>query len=194
MSHPPSKSLSNHDTVLLAVYLLGGESGPIDTEDIAVKVNMLAPGAFTWRKYPDQINLEIVRVVLSNLKRSQGGKLLVGAGKDGWMLTERGLKSAKEFSGKSKRASGSKNPLSQKEKNWMRSERERMLGSPAFAKFRAGELDRVSEQEAEAFFRLDSYVTGRAREQKLLRLINVFGQDAELGDAVKSLEMKVRRN
>jgi hypothetical protein len=194
MSPPPSKSLSNHHTVLLAVYLLGGESGPIDTEDIAKKVNMLAPGVFTWRKYPDQINLEIVRVVLSNLKRSQGGKLLVGAGKDGWMLTELGLQSAKEFSSKSSRSRDAKTPLSQKEKAWMRSERERMLGSPAFAKFRAGELEGVSAQEAEAFFRLDSYVTGRAREQKLLRLINVFGDDAELGDAVKALEMKVRRN
>ena len=194
MSSPSSKALSNHDTVLLAVYLLGGESGPIDTEDIAVKVNILAPGAFTWRRYPNQINLEIVRVVLSNLKRSQGGRLLVGAGKDGWMLTERGLQSAKEFSGKSGRSRAGKTPLSQKEKSWMRSERERMLRSPAYAKFRAGELEGVSEQEAAAFFRLDSYVTGRAREQKLLRLINVFGDDADLGDAVKALEIKVRRN
>ena len=194
MNPQSSKSLSNHDTVLLAVYLLGGESGPIDTEDIAVKVNTLAPGAFTWRKYPNQINLEIVRVVLSNLKRSQGGKLLVGAGKDGWMLTERGLQSAKGFSGKSSRSGDGKTPLSQKEKSWMRSERERMLRSPAYAKFRSGELQGVSELEAAAFFRLDSYVTGRAREQKLLRLINVFGDDVELGDAVKALEIKVRRN
>lgn len=83
MNSPPSKTLTNHEVVLLAVYLLGGESSPIDTEDIAVKANALAPGAFTWRKYPDQINMEIVRVVLSNLKRAEDGNLLVGKGKDG---------------------------------------------------------------------------------------------------------------
>ncbi len=43
MIPPPSKSSSNHDTGLLAVYLLGGESDPIDTEveeDFAGVVNV----------------------------------------------------------------------------------------------------------------------------------------------------------
>ena len=40
------------------MYLLGGETRRVDTEDIAVKANELAPGRFAWKKYPDQINLE----------------------------------------------------------------------------------------------------------------------------------------
>src|SRR5436190_9834757 len=194
MSPPVSKTLTNHEVVLLAVYLLGGETSPIETEDIAVKVNELAPGAFTWKKYPDQINLEIVRVVLSNLRRSEDGNLLIGKGKDGWMLTERGLQFAKAFTGNSSRAGGSKTPLSLKEKNWRRSEKVRMLGTPAFEKISSGEGDKVTEQEAEAFFRLDSYVTGKAREQKLLRAKNVFGDDPDLGEAIRTLETMVRRN
>jgi hypothetical protein len=194
MNSSATKTLTNHEVVLLAVYLLGGETSPIDTEDIAVKANALAPGAFTWRKYVEQINLEIVRVILSNLKRAEDGNLLVGKGKDGWMLTERGLHLAKSFSDNSTRASGSKTPLSQKEKSWRRSEKVRMLATAAFEKFSIGDLDKVTEQEAEAFFRLDPYVTGKTREQKLLRTKNVFGDDPDLGEAIRSLENKVRRN
>ena len=106
MTVSTSKPLTNHEVVLLAVYLLGGETSPVETEDIAVKANDLAPGVFTWRKYADQINMEIVRVILSNLKRAQDGKFLVGKGKDGWMLTERGLQYAIAFSNNSSRPGG----------------------------------------------------------------------------------------
>jgi hypothetical protein len=39
-----STIFSNIEIVTIAVYLLGGDSKYIDTEDIAVKVNELAPG------------------------------------------------------------------------------------------------------------------------------------------------------
>jgi len=54
------KNLANHEIVTIAVFLLGGESHAVDTEDIAVKANEIAPGRFSWRKYPDQINIETV--------------------------------------------------------------------------------------------------------------------------------------
>lgn len=194
MSSSHSKTLTNHEVVLLAVYLCGGDRLPTDTEDIAVKANELAPGAFTWRKYVDQINIEIVRVILSNLKRDEDGNLLVGKGKDGWMLTERGLQLARSFVDNSSRAGGSITPLSQKEKNWRRSEKARMLATAAFQKFSDGQAEVVTETEAEAFFLLDSYVRGKAREQKLLRAKNVFGEDPDLREAIKVFEPRVRRN
>jgi hypothetical protein len=43
------KGLSNHEIVTLAVYLLGGDTQHVDTEDIAVKANEIAPRRFTWR-------------------------------------------------------------------------------------------------------------------------------------------------
>src|SRR5229473_3213823 len=90
-----SSGFSNHEIVTLAVYLLGGESRHIDTEDIAVKVNEIAPRRFTWRKYPDQINIENVRAFLSDAKKDKNGGFLRGAGKDGWLLTESGAAFAK---------------------------------------------------------------------------------------------------
>ena len=81
--------------------------------------------------------------------------------------------------------------MSQKEKNWRRTEKLRMLATPAFEKISNGQADKVTEEEAQAFFRLDSYVTAKAREQKLLRAKNVFGDDPELGPLVKLLELKI---
>lgn len=77
------KSLSSHEIVTLAVFLFGGDSRCIDTEDIAVKANEIAPGRFTWRKYRDQINIEQVRAFLSDAKKAKNGAYLSGSGIDG---------------------------------------------------------------------------------------------------------------
>ena len=53
-----NRELASHEIVTIAVYLLGGEREPVDTEDVAKKANELAPGRFTWRKYKDQIKAE----------------------------------------------------------------------------------------------------------------------------------------
>jgi hypothetical protein len=194
MTRTRHKSFANYELATIAVFLLGGETKQVDLEDIAIKLNDLAPGRFAWRKFPAQINIKFVDDSLRDAKKLKNGKYVLKSNKDEWLLTQKGVAFARRGLQQLKDANVSRKALSEKEKNWMRSERERMLGSPAFAKFRAGELNDVSEQEAEAFFRLDSYVKGSARDQKLLRLVNAFGDDAELGDAAKALEMKVRRN
>lgn len=82
------KGLSNHEIVTLAVYLLGGDTQYVDTEDAAVKANETAPGRFTWRKYRDQINIENFRTFLSDAKKQKNGSYLRGTGKDGRLLSE----------------------------------------------------------------------------------------------------------
>ena len=67
-----------------------------------------------------------------------------------------------------------------------------MLGSEAYTKFSEGMADAITSQEAESFFRLDVYVTGNAREDKIVRALNAFGSDPELGPAVRALAPKVR--
>ena len=189
-----AKTFANHELVTLAVFLLGGEAKPVDLEDIAMQANEIAPGRFAWRKYRSQINIKNIDAFLWDAKKPKNGSYVLNSGKDEWLLTAHGVAFARERITELSRIDVSRKALSARDKNWIRSERERMLASRAFAEYRAGGSNSVSEQEAEAFFRLDSYVTGKAREQKLLRLLNVFGDDAELGEAVKALEMKVRRN
>src|SRR4051794_12358128 len=89
-----TRELANHEVVTLAVYLLGGDRGAVGTEDVAKKANELAPGRFTWRKYKDQINLEVVRVYLSDAKKKAKGAYLIGSGNTGWSLSEAGLRFA----------------------------------------------------------------------------------------------------
>jgi len=188
MSAKRQTGLSNHEIVTLAVYVLGGDSERIDTEDVAKKANELAPGRFTWRKYPDQVNIENVRTFLSDAKKSKNGGYLMGAGKDGWILTQAGLAFAKGHLMHLGVADLSRKAMSPRQRNWMRHERGRMLASDAFQKFADGASEAISQQEAEAFFRLDAYVTGDARQEKILRAKNLFGDDPEIGPLVSLLE------
>ena len=117
------------------MYLLGGDTQYVDTEDIAVKANEIAPRRFTWRKYPDQINIENVRTFLSDAKKEKNGGYLRGAGKEGWLLTERGVAFAKSRVASLKTVDLSRERLNVKDRRWLQHERTRMLGSEAFAKF-----------------------------------------------------------
>lgn len=186
-----TKALANHEIVTLAVYLLGGDAQRIDTEDIAVKVNELAPGRFTWRKYPEQINIDTVRKRLWDAAKKEKGGFLLGTEKEGWVLTREGLEFSRRNEGLLANSNLARKALNSKERNWMRRERERMLSSDACLKFGDGKADAITVQEAEAFFRLDTYVTGRAREEKIMRAKNAFGDDEELGPVIKVLEPKV---
>jgi hypothetical protein len=186
------KPFSNHEIVTLVVYLLGGKSSYIETEDIAVKANELAPGRFTWRKYSDQINLEVVRVYLSDAKKADKGAYLVGSGTDGWLLTEKGLRFAQRRLKELHGADVSRKPTTTKEKKLIRAERVRMLGSEAFAKFNAIGLNSVTQQEAESFFRIDSYLTTEQRQRKVIRVLNLFRHDPKIGMVVRGLAAKIQ--
>ena len=172
MSMSKIKAFANHELVTLAVYLLGGDSKPIDTEDVAIKTNELAPRRFTWRKYPDQINIDTVRKRLWDATKSEKGGLLLGSEKLGWQLTKQGLDFAKARLLDLDGAKLSRPALSFRERQWARRERERMISSDAYLRISAGEADRISTQEAEAFFRIDAYVSPDARRQKIMRTQN----------------------
>ena len=68
-----------------------------------------------------------------------------------------------------------------------------MQKTSAFLKTLSGDEDKITIQEAEAFFRLDEYIMGNAREKKLNRYLNAFFDDPNLGKTVKKLAAKVRR-
>jgi len=189
-----SSSFSNIEIVTLAVYLLGGDISHQDTEDIAIKVNELAPGRFTWKKYQEQINIDNVRKRLSDAKNPKKGGYLAGSFNEGWLLTEEGLRFAKKQARELKDTDISRPPLNPKEISWQSREKKRMLASVAFERIKADKSDAVTLQEAETFFRLDEYVSGKARERKIIRFVNAFGDDPQLGNALKTLAKKVREN
>jgi hypothetical protein len=177
--------LSNHEIVTLAVYLLGGDGKEVGTEDVAMKANSLAPGRFTWRKYTDQIDLEIIRVFLSDAKKKKNGGYLSGTGTSGWLLTEAGLGFAKKNAGRMTTAVSAVPRLSNDEKRRRKLEQARIAASDAFRQYVAGNQAQITRHAAETAFRLNAYIVGDARKKKVQRIVNALGDDREVGDAVR---------
>jgi hypothetical protein len=185
-----TKAPSQTEVVTLAVFLLGGDQRAIDTEDIAVRAHQLAPGRFAWRKYPDQINLELVRVYLSDAKKSDKGEMLIGSGRTGWRLTQRGLKWAQSTSRKVKNLETSRSRAQSRsgsidEQRWRR-ERTRVQGTKAWKDWSNGQRD-ISFADAKEVFRIDSYAKGDLREAKLTRVTSLFSDDRELSPFLEHL-------
>jgi len=180
------------EIVALAVYFLGGESHYVHTEDVAVKANEITPGRFTWAKYPNQINIHTIMTHLWDAKSSRKGGLLIGSEKEGWMLTENGLELARGRVNALKGLKSASKKLTAGDQQWKRGERIRLLNTDAFRKAATEGAETVTCEEAEAFFRLNDYVIGDARERKITRIVNVFGDDPDLGPVVNMLAGKVR--
>lgn len=190
-SNAVKTTFSNHEIVTLAVYLLGGESRYVDTEDVAVKANEIAPGRFTWRKYPEQISEDSISKRLWDAAKPGKVGYLTGSEKKGWLLTKTGLDFARSRVQELGAADLSRKPMSPRDRRWRRNEQLRMMAEEGFLKFREGRLNEVSAREAEAFFRVDDYIVGDARQRKITRILNIFGEDPELGQAVRELAKRV---
>jgi hypothetical protein len=179
--------LSNSEIVVIAALRAGAAGQHADTEDIAVKANEISPGRFNWKKYPEQINIDTVSKRLWDA-RKQG--YLVGSERDGWLLTETGATFARQY----KRSLGADKTirLSLNERKWRRLEKVRLLATDAHQKFGSGEMSHITIREAQGFFRIDAYVSKSAIENKILRVLNAFSDDREIGPTVRYVASLIR--
>jgi hypothetical protein len=179
--------LSNIEIVVIAALRAGAARGHADTEDIAVKANEIGPGRFNWKKYPEQINIDTVRKRLWDA-RKQGH--LVGSERDGWLLTETGSAFAHRY----KQLLGAEKTtrLTLNERKWRRMEKVRLLATVAYQKFSSGEMSHITKREAQGFFRIDPYVSESAIEDKLLRMLNAFSNDRDIGPTVRFVASLIR--
>ena len=186
-------TITHAELVTWAVYLLGGDQKRIDTEDVAVKAFQLAPRRFSWRKYPKQINLELVRVYLSDAKKTEHGELLTGSGRTGWSLTQKGLqwlRSALPRLQALETADPRRSRAGSIDSSRCDRERKRILGLPAWDRWSAGDKT-VVIGEAREVFRLDSYSNPSVREAKLTRLRAMFVDDKELSSFLSYLSDEI---
>lgn len=135
---------------------------------------------FSWKKHPEQINLELIRVFLSDAKKND---LVIGSGRTGWRLTQRGLKWAEEVSERtgeidSTRTRAQSRAGSIDEQRWRR-ERSRIIATRAWQLWTSGVRD-IPSAETKQVFRIDSYARGELRETKITRLRAMFSDDREL--------------
>lgn len=186
------------EVVALALFVLGGGSTVVDTEDVAIQAHAIAPGRFSWRKFPDQINLELVRVALSDARKPASGALVSGKGKSGWSLTPAGQRWCESnaealLTGDMTKNRAERRAGSIDEQRWQR-ERARIVTSAAWSQWQAPESDgRVSRDAAHDLFRIDRYVAGRARELKVNRLREMFNGDPELRPFIDAVAMVALR-
>lgn len=195
-------TIGQYQVAAFALYQLGGDTRRIDTEDIAVKCHELAPGRFCWAKHPEQVNLELVRVALSDAKKKAKGALVLGSGRTGWSLTPAGLEWARLMSPvnlapgafSDGRMHGPKSPrVIRKDR-----ERARILASDAWASW-AGGVRPVPRTEWRDLLRIDSYATPDELTAKATRILALFQDDPELAEFVKALaelatSMEARRD
>jgi hypothetical protein len=177
-----TKETSQAEVVTLALYRLGGAQHAIDTEDVAVEAHRIAPGRFSWKKYPDQINLELIRVFLSDAKKT-ANELVIGSGRTGWRLTQRGLKWASSISEtvgqpetSRSRAQSRSGSIDEQRRH---RERSRIVSTRAWQLWTSGISD-IPAIEAKQVFRIDSYARGELLEAKITRVSAMFADDPEL--------------
>jgi hypothetical protein len=175
-------ALTRPEAATLALYELGGADNTVDTEDIAVQLESLAPGMFVWQKYRDRIDKELVRVALSDARLKAG--YVVGSHSKGWMLTAAGVDFGKRRS--EGRAPGVPQRTTREDAQWAK-ERARLLNTAAYSRLASGEAEDITPDEADAFFRLNVYIRGESRDKKIVRLENQFGNDPEVGPLVRLL-------
>lgn len=189
-----TKTLKQYEIATLAIYLLRGVSRSVDTEDAAVKCHEVAPALFSWQKHKEQINLELVRVALSDAKKQKNGGLLTGSGREGWRLSSRGLDwiRAREAAGShfvpanhqpSRSKAGSIDSV-RKER-----ERRRLLASDAWQEW--DKVKAVSARAAQQIFRIDEYTTERMTAIKVARLRAMFDPEDEVTDFLRVASEKV---
>lgn len=93
------EELTNIEIILYALYIKGGKTEKIHTEDIALECFKLSPFRFSWIKYPKYPSLEAIRRPLIGARLKERGSLVSGRhGKtkenqtsDGWIFTPNGI-------------------------------------------------------------------------------------------------------
>lgn len=174
------EELSNYQIVTLAVALLCGESEHVHPEDIAVKVQELLPGRFCWRKYPEQIDLDAVRVALRDAKKSKNGTLVTGSNIDGWMLTVNGInwiKQAMETGGEI-----SKDFQLRRDSILINQEveRNRLRATTAFHLFTSDKINLITLQDFFQFAKINEYFKEKSRHRRLAIIDVAVCDDSEL--------------
>jgi hypothetical protein len=179
--------LTRPEAATIALLHCGGDRTQVDTEDIAVEAGRLAPGLFSWVKFPDRVDKEIVRVALSDAKLKKSWAL--GSHSQGWMLTPAGVTFARVNAERVKQQAQAGRQTRDPD---LEKERARLIASDAYAHAQRDGIDAVTAEEADGLFRLIAYITGQPRQRKIARIENAFRDDAELGPLIVALAARAR--
>lgn len=170
-------SLSNYQIVTIAIALLGGDSEHKDREDIALKADEIAPGKFSWRKYPDRIDLEAVSVAIRDAKKAKYGELVTGNTSRGWMLSKNGLRWILSLNQQEKNITQQLEEKKGAIAITQQNERDRLYRTRAYDLFASGEKEEISVDDFYQFVRINEYFKPKARERRYTLVDNAVSDD-----------------
>lgn len=157
---------SNPELVTITVALLDGDVEYVDREDIAIRVNDIAPGRFGWRKYPERIDLDAVGIALRDAKKPRNGGLVVGNNTRGWMLSPAGSKWIKGLELDAIQGGQSINYRKDSISANQEVECARLRGTKAYRLFNEGKFEVITLQEFYQFARVNEYFQTKARQRR----------------------------
>lgn len=171
------RALSNKHFAALALFQLGGAERAVDTEDLAMKVAELAPGRFRWKKYPEQIDLEAVRLSVKNLLRDVP-PFVTGSMRHGWMLTPNGVAWCAQVAGQRR---------GEEAERWAEAVAA-LRQTEACGKFERGEAAAITVHDVRRFLRVDEYTSTRRRKERVQAVLNVTSGHPQLAALVTFLQ------
>jgi hypothetical protein len=181
--------MKKHELVVLAMYLLDGGDKALDIEDVAVKSTEISPGAFAWKKYKDQINLELVGFAVRDAKKEKYGAFVIGNHASGWRLSPAGVKRGKELFSESQGLKNIEvgatrdNSIQAKRIN---SEAKRLFESEAFLDWQ--KKKKTSNKLVAKLLKINTYSSQELVDIKISRLSKLRGMDAEVDSFLDYIE------
>jgi hypothetical protein len=172
-----SRTLTNKQLVVVALYYLGAAERAIDTEDLAMKMAELAPGKFRWKKYPEQINLDAVRLSAKHALE-ENPPYVVGGIRNGWMLTPEGIEWCFLMLGQT---------LIESDVNSGRSVLATVRSTDCWRKWERGEQGLITVYDVRRLLKVDEYTTPRRRRERIQAVRNAAGSDQDLDALVTYL-------
>lgn len=189
-----SEKFGNLEIVTIAVSRLGGDIKPIHIEDIAIEAFKIAPKRFCWRKYPERIDLALVRDALANASKVRHKQLLRGSHKKGWMLTTGGLRwlqslNIETLDGEFVETSVRKGSVVAA----LDVERERLRQSNAYIKFQSRHFKSIVASDFQEFLRINEYFPLRKRFERFQVVENAVAGDKQLSSVWRHLKAKFEK-
>ncbi|OQY99712.1 MAG: hypothetical protein B6D41_00810 [Chloroflexi bacterium UTCFX4] len=167
--------ISNVEILLIAVGNCGGKTQAIHTEDIAIEAFEIAPNRFGWRKYPERIDLELVRRALTSAVQKKP-PLLEGSVRRGWMLTKSGVQWLEQ---NSSNISGLQGNRRGSLANALDMERTRLRETNAWRKYQSGITDWTVNDLYE-FARINEYFSNTKRRERITLISNAVEDEPDL--------------
>ena len=179
--------MNKMELAVLAMFRLGGDSKALDAEDIAMQCHKISPTTFVWRKYKNQINLELVGFAIRDAKKEKYGKLVSGSHAQGWRLTLAGQQIGRELDVANRKDSTATLPKETRarsvEEKRIEREFKRIIESVAFQEWENN--SKVSEKAKQGILRINPYTSEDLLEVKKTRLALCKGLDKDVDNFIE---------